>query len=319
MGSTLPGFTCHEIQSEAWLQSAFMWWGQTVSGHSETHTAPLILFGSFYMWQAGWGFTLGTPADSERVTVTFRWSMFVQQWAVWAISGLDHPGNSGKHTFIWFCPSLTKVDVVPARIRIIWPYIDKPSPPHWIHICLMRYFRHFSTRAGGLTKGTNPEPFSTDQMALERILPHALLNGRMSAGICDITANVNLSPKLCPNVTDWEWDWGGPPPLTHAGMVAAAGAAAPWWPVRVGKLATGKWLPRETQELAKFGMKEFKVRSIWVTGNQTWLFSAQLCSLLNILLRTQGNFSQRKTLLVEKYWVWADRGGCEGQPLFCVK
>lgn len=59
-------------------------------------------------------------------------------------------------------------------------------------------------------------------------------------------------------------------------------------------------------------------------GRQRWFtlsvfFPAQLCSLLNILLQTGGNFSQRKILLVEKYWVQADRGGCEGRPLFCVK
>lgn len=81
----------------------------------------------------------------------------------------------------------------------------------------------------------------------------------------------------------------------------SAGADPPWWPTAP----------------ADFWMKVFKVESIGVSA--FCFFPAQLCSLLNILLQTGGNFSQRKILLVEKYWVQADCGGCEGRPLFCVK
>lgn len=106
MGSTLTGFTGPKIQSEAWLQSALVWWGQTVSGHSKTHTAVQILFGPFTAWETGWGFTQATPADPNRVTVTFQWSPLVQWWRVW-VWEKTHPH------LVWF--ALTKLG------------------PHWTH------------------------------------------------------------------------------------------------------------------------------------------------------------------------------------------
>lgn len=153
---------------------------------------------------------------------------------------------------------------------------------------------------------------------------HSYVNGAQSFRVVSVSLTSALIQcvfiEVCADVTNWEWGWAGAASLTCADVdVGLAAGAAPDDQWRGKKKKRPSVILDRHSCWTNSEWKNLKSKVFGLLAIPACLLTFKLCSLMNIPLQTRRNSSQRKFPLVEKYWVWADPGGCEGHPLFCLK